>query len=333
MITTYGRCFWPQHSSALCLGVGVSEVNLARDEGAMGLANGAQRYCRECAKMVYRCFLEARPAVQGIFLLRFLVGAHFADPLLGRGTDFLLWGCAVLWGCVILSVYILNGVMDVEEDRVNASKRPIAQGDLSVNHAAAAVAVLAILSVVGSLMLERSMFWNMVAVLILGWVYSGPPLYLKRWPAGLAAVAIFAGLLTYHAGYVVNDGDGDSLQLLVFAAVMSLWMGLVGQTKDLSDVEGDEHAGRRSGPVSWGEDAARLVYSVMAISLGASYVLWAALSGGNYMVPALVLACGALLVAAILLGPWSKGCRSARRRPYRAFMSAQYGAHLAIILW
>src|ERR671916_1265913 len=87
--------------------------------------------------VLYRCFLEARPAVQGIFLLRFLAGASFAGPLfVGGVVNFPLWGGAVLWVCVTLSVYILNGVMDIEEDQSNASSRRIASGKLKVSRAA-----------------------------------------------------------------------------------------------------------------------------------------------------------------------------------------------------
>ena len=87
--------------------------------------------CFRVAEVLYRCFLESRPAVQGIFLLRFLAGASLAGPLFVRGVvNFPLWGGAVLWVCVTLSVYILNGVMDIEEDQINASSRPIASGKL-----------------------------------------------------------------------------------------------------------------------------------------------------------------------------------------------------------
>jgi 4-hydroxybenzoate polyprenyltransferase len=109
-------------------------------------------------------------------------------------------------------------------------------------------------------------------------------------------------------------------------------MGLVGQTKDLSDAEGDEEAGRRSGPVAWGERAARLAYSVAALLLGVAYVLAAALVATDLLDSAIAVAVGAAVVAALLLGPWGKGDRSRRRRPYRAFMLTQYGAHLAVFV-
>jgi 4-hydroxybenzoate polyprenyltransferase len=291
------------------------------------------RRCRGVATVLYRCFLEARPAVQGIFLLRFLAGASFAGSLFTEGINFPLWAGAALWICATLSVYILNGVMDVEEDRINNSSRPIASGKLSVGQAAGVTGGLAALSVIGSFALGSTMVWSVVVFLALGWLYSGPPFYVKRSPTGWAILGLAATFITYYAGYTSNGGEGDIPSFSVFATVMALWLGLVSQTKDLSDIEGDKQAGRRSGPVVWGEDVARLVFSGVALSLGGGYILAAALFAPGLLVPAFVLASGAVILAVTTLGPWSRGDKSRRRRSYKAFMLTQYGANLAVLIW
>src|SRR5215212_2004128 len=124
------------------------------------------RYCK-AARILYRCFLEARPAVQGIFLLRFLAGASFASPLFAGGVSCSLLAGAALWICATLSVYIFNGVMDVEEDRINSSSRPVARGKLKVTHAAGVSVGLAALSVAGSFALGSTMVWSVVVLLTL----------------------------------------------------------------------------------------------------------------------------------------------------------------------
>jgi 4-hydroxybenzoate polyprenyltransferase len=289
--------------------------------------------CRLVVGILYRCFLEARPAVQGIFLLRFLTGATFAGSLFATGAvNFTLWGGAALWICATMSVYILNGVMDVEEDRINGSSRPVASGKLSVAQAAWVTAGLAVLSVVGSFALGSLMGWSVIVLLTLGWLYSGPPLYLKRSPTGWAILGIIVALITYNAGRITNQSEGDILAFLVFATVMALWLGIVSQMKDLSDIEGDKQAGRRSGPVVWGEDIARLVFSGAALSLGGGYILLATLFAPSLLIPSFVLASGAVVLAMITLGPWSRGDKSRRRRPYKVFMFAQYCANLAVII-
>ena len=166
----------------------------------------------------------------------------------------------------------------------------------------------------------------------LGWLYSGPPFYLKRRPAGWAVLGVVAALITYNAGYASAGGEGDLTSFAVFSVVMALWLGIVSQTKDLSDIEGDELAGRRSGPVAWGEEIARLVFSGVALCLGGVLLLSAVSFTPSLLAPAGVLAIGATAVAAISLGPWGRGDRSRRRRPYRAFMLTQYGANLIVVL-
>jgi 4-hydroxybenzoate polyprenyltransferase len=299
----------------------------------MSYVSLAVGWCRLAIRILCRCFLEARPAVQGIFLLRFLTGASFAESLFTPGTiSFTLWGGAALWTCATMSVYILNGVMDVEEDRINSSSRPVASGKLSVAQAAWVTAGLAVLSVVGGFALGSLMGWSVIVLLALGWLYSGPPLYLKRSPTGWAILGIIVALITYNAGRITNESVGDVLAFLVFAAVMALWLGIVSQMKDLSNIEGDKQAGRRSGPVVWGEDVARLVFSGAALSLGGGYILLAALFAPSLLVPSFVLATGAVILAVVTLGPWSRGDKSRRRRPYKVFMFAQYSANLAVII-
>lgn len=100
--------------------------------------------------------------------------------------------------------------MDVEEDQITGSSRPVARGKLKVVQAAGAVLGLAILSVVGSLVLGSLMVWSVLVALALGWLYSGPPFYLKRSPTPWAILGIIAALITYNASYAANGGGGIS---------------------------------------------------------------------------------------------------------------------------
>lgn len=278
-------------------------------------------------RVIYLCLLEARPMVLGIFALRFLTGASFAASL----SDPWLWVAVLLWVCTTWTVYLLNGLADVEEDRINLSGRPIARGRLGATEATVMVCVLGGACLLGSLALSPVLFWGTVIALALGLAYSLPPLRLKRWAAGLAAVGLLAGLVTYYTGYATAGETGHGTAVLVFAIVMSLWMGLVGQTKDFPDVRGDERTGRRSLPIIWGERAARLVLSGMALALGLAFVLMAIFLDHALLVPAIIVAAGSVAVTVSMLVPWAEANDAAR--PYLFFMLTQYGAHLAVILF
>lgn len=284
-------------------------------------------FVHEFWRVIYLCLLEARPMVLGIFALRFLTGASFGASL----SDPWMWVAALLWVGTTWTVYLLNGVSDVEEDRVNLSGRPIARGKLGATEATVVICALGGACLLGSLALSPVLFCGTVIALALGLAYSLPPLRLKRRAAGLAAVGLLAGLVTYYTGYAAGRGTGNGTAVVAFAIVMSLWMGLVGQTKDFPDVRGDERAGRRSLPIIWGERAARLVLSGTAPALGLAFLLAAIFLDRALLVPAVIFTVGSVAVAVSMLVPWTEARDAAR--PYRFFMLTQYGAHLAVILF
>lgn len=281
------------------------------------------------------CLRETRPVVQGIFLLRLLAGALLPGTALSYGlgweTAASVLVMAASWICVTSAIYIYNGVQDVEEDRENGSRRPIASRDLGVGQAMAGVGGLCAVGLLGSLLIHHDLVWALAAMLALGWLYSGPPLYLKRWPAGLALIVVVAAFLTYYMGYAVSGNETIGASFLIFAITMALWMGLVGQSKDLSDVVGDEKAGRKSLPVVWGGNGARFAVAGVACALGLGFLL-SALFLAKGLLPAAAAVClGACSVSILSLGPWGKGSRKRCRRPYKAFMITQYAAHAVII--
>jgi 4-hydroxybenzoate polyprenyltransferase len=168
--------------------------------------------------------------------------------------------------------------------------------------------------------------------LSLGYLYSGPPCYLKRGAFTGAMTGICGGLLTYMAGDTAGGGMVFTSRLAYFAVTMSLWMGLVGSlTKDLSDLAGDAAAGRRTAALMVGETKARLAASVAATSVATAFLVTAISFDRMLILSAITLGCGAVALTIICLPKFSLGNFSFRRRPYRAFMVTQYAAHISLI--
>lgn len=290
---------------------------------------------RGLAELARLVFWEARPIVQGIFLLRLLTGASLsgsAHPL-GFGVESVapLVVLAASWTCVTSAAYIYNGVQDVEEDRENGSERPIACGKLSVRQAMVMIGGLGALGLLGGILVHRELVWALAAIAIMGWLYSGPPLHLKRWPVALAVMAAISAILTYYAGYSASGGGEVGMPFFIFSGGMALWMGLVGQSKDFSDVPGDEKAGRKSLPIVWGENAARLTVSGIALILGLGFLSSSFFLAEGLLPAAAAVCIGACIFATFSIGPWGRGSRNRCRRPYKAFMITQYTAHAVII--
>lgn len=271
--------------------------------------------------LVWWCFREARPTVQIVFLLRVLSGWALTQPTEPPPATGL-----AAWFCVVMAVYLLNGLRDLQEDRANASPRPIARGALPVRTARQAMWTLAGCGML--LGFATSAWLGLLAVtgLGLGWLYSVPRWRLKRRSLGTVTVALTGIWLTYYAGAAMEGRPRVGPELLAFGGAMSLWAGLVGATtKDLPDLAGDRSAGIRSWPMVWGVRRFRVMVSAMALLVGAGFGLAALLVADRLLAPAAVLLAGAVAVAAALhrAGPL--------RRPYRAFMATQYAAHLVLL--
>jgi 4-hydroxybenzoate polyprenyltransferase len=271
-----------------------------------------------------------------IFLMRFLVGAAMSAPLFEHGRLSRTCAGAFCWELAVFSVYLFNGVMDVQEDRVNGSRRPIASGALSPSVAAWVAGSAAAGSLLGAVAIGKEIVWAVVLLLVVGFCYSAPPTYLKRQPVTSALTGIALVLLTYYAGlaaYAGPDWSHPGRVLPAFASGAVLWVGLVGApTKDLSDVAGDRAAGRRTIPALYGEYKARRLVAALALALAMTFCAVATHVDLLLLWPGAGMLIGAGAMAVVCLGGFSEGARLRRRLPYRVFMTTQYLMHLFTIL-
>ncbi|GHF41942.1 homogentisate phytyltransferase [Streptomyces mashuensis] len=270
--------------------------------------------------------------MQVVFLLRFSAAYLLAGPAVSGSGVFLTAGGA--WVAATAYTYLVNGVHDAPEDRVNGNGRPVSRGDLPVRDArrvarglVGVALLLAAVSGVG---------WLLPLVgahLLCGYAYSAPRIALKRsTPTAVAAVLVLGGL-TFAAGWVSGGAGAGGGTVLAFGTVMTLWMGAVGAlVKDLSDLRGDAAAGRRTALVVWGERRARAVCAVNPLAVALPFLLVALFRIPLLILPALFLTTGAVATAVLTLRTSSDQPRRISRLPYRAFMVTQYAACSALLL-
>jgi 4-hydroxybenzoate polyprenyltransferase len=265
-----------------------------------------------------------------MYTLRFAVAVALTYPGPGGAPAWQLPLALLTWLLATSSAYLFDGVMDVAEDRVNGSVRPIAAGALNRTFALATSVVWAILSLVGAIVLGGLYALLVPTVLLLGYAYCGPGLRLKRWSSTAGATVLLAGMLTFVAGAVAGGGRPTSPTLLVFALAMSCLMGFVGAVaKDFSDVVGDTLAGRRTLAVVRGIRPAARRLSGNAFLVATAFAIAAALVDELLLWPATVVAAGA---TAVILACRTRPAAARPRRPYRAFMVTQYLAHAAVLV-
>ena len=119
---------------------------------------------------------------------------------------------------------------------------------------------------------------------------------------------------------------------MLFALVMSMWMGLVGAVaKDFSDTEGDALAHRRNLTLRLGLHRVRWLVSLVALTIGAAFPVAAWRWVPDLLPAALLTLCGAAILGVVAMSSLSSGDRTRLRRPYRVFMATQYATHLTVI--
>ncbi|MFF2555346.1 UbiA family prenyltransferase [Nocardia sp. NPDC058058] len=244
-------------------------------------------------------------------------------------TDYL---CALAaWFLATVHVYLLNGIADSVNDRVNEVGRPVGRGELDPRDAATAAWVIAAAALGLAVFVGLTMTVLVIAFLALGYAYSMPPFRLSRTWAGSGVIVTLGGLCTYLAGAVAT-GAPRTADLIVFAVAMSLWMGLVGAVvKDFSDVAGDRAAHRRVLTLLVGEMRLRTSISVAAAAVAGGLAI------GAYHLPVLEYPCavvifGAAMVIGNTLTTRYRDPRPVSRRPYRAFMITQMAANAGAVL-
>ncbi|MFE3001013.1 UbiA family prenyltransferase [Nocardia sp. NPDC059246] len=269
-----------------------------------------------------------------MFALRFAAASALAAPPfssipLTAWIDY-SWAVAA-WFLTTVCVYLMNGIADGVNDRINGVGRPIGRGDLDPRDAAAVTQLAAIAALVLALHVGITMAVLVSVFLALGYLYSVPPIQLSRTWAGSSAIVTVGGLCTYLAGGVAIRAQLTP-DLVVFAVVMSLWMGLIGAVvKDFSDVAGDRAAQRRVLTLLVGEMPLRRWVSLAALGVATG------LAVGASRLPTLECPCvpmmfGAALVAGYTLTTRYRDPRPVSRRPYRAFMITQLAANLGALI-
>ncbi|UCF78140.1 MAG: UbiA family prenyltransferase [Candidatus Eiseniibacteriota bacterium] len=193
-------------------------------------------------------FFLLRPLVLVPAVTFFLLGHYDAREGVEQGQGpFVI--AAVFYAMLMGSVYVVNQISDIETDRANDKLFLLPKGIVKRREAVTASIVLAVHAVVGALVIGGRLPLYFILSLVLGLLYSVPPIALKRrFPFDLVANAIGYGILAYSAGWVVVKGQGaqpDVWRAMPYA----LCVGAVFVLTALADKEGDAKSGFRSAGV------------------------------------------------------------------------------------
>jgi decaprenyl-phosphate phosphoribosyltransferase len=172
---------------------------------------------------------------------------------------------------VSATVYLVNDVRDVDEDRQHPTKRfrPIAAGELKPASAIAVAAVLGIGGIALGFFVSVPLGITVVVYVALQLLYSA---YLKHLPVVDLAVVASAYLLRAIAGGVAT-GIPLSQWFLLVAAFGSFFMVSGKRYSEMKSLGSD--AGTRRSLTRYSESYLRFAWMLAAVMVLISYSLWA----------------------------------------------------------
>jgi homogentisate phytyltransferase / homogentisate geranylgeranyltransferase len=149
--------------------------------------------------------------------------------------------------CLAGNVYIvgLNQLEDVEIDRINKPRLPLASGEFSLRDGRWLVSVMGFLAILLAVLGGPWLLLLVGASLLIGTAYSLPPVRLKRFPfwASFCILAVRGALVNLGLFLHFSDRFGQPLAIppkvwaltgfvLVFSVAIAIF-------KDIPDIEGD----------------------------------------------------------------------------------------------
>ncbi|MEM6614210.1 MAG: homogentisate phytyltransferase, partial [Cyanobacteria bacterium P01_C01_bin.72] len=154
---------------------------------------------------------------------------------------------AVWFACLCGNVYIvgLNQLYDVEIDRVNKPDLPLASGEFTIGQGKLIVATTGILAVIVAALAGKWLLATVVISLIIGTVYSTPPIRLKRFPFWAAFCILTVRGVIVNIGLFLHYGDRfngrEALNPYVWTLTLFILLFTVAIAifKDVPDLEGD----------------------------------------------------------------------------------------------
>ena len=225
----------------------------------------------------------------GLLFAGMTIAFYFTDTPL-RIDFFHIIGAFVLLAATEsawLASVIANDLYDTRIDTLTNAGRPLIQNTIPQ----ALYATFGILFFITSLILAGIISFSALLILLgyqaVAWLYSAPPLRLKRFPIVATAFAGFAGILIFIAGFlIVSEANDFSLLPLPLLFFLCIAYTLSLPIKDFKDIQGDAFDHVYTLPVLLGAEKAKLLIGslVFILYIASPFILRAQ----SLFVPALV---------------------------------------------
>jgi 4-hydroxybenzoate polyprenyltransferase len=169
-------------------------------------------------------------------------------------ASFLLPILSVLF--VIAGYNSYNAVIDKDIDVINKPKRPLPKRTLSERDAKYIAFFSYVLALIIAIFIDGLFFWMISIMVILTFLYSYPPIYLKkRYIIGTLLAVVLYSVLIPLAGWSMNPTQPIPIPIIFFMFMLGLPSGIM---KDYVDISGDSFYKVRSLPIELGYGNSKL---------------------------------------------------------------------------
>ena len=215
-------------------------------------------------QVVYHC---------GLLLIGMAVGIKFTD--ISWRFDFfnliallnIIMAVVLMW----ISSLAINDIFDKKIDVISNKDRPLILGEFSQKEYVGIALTTFFFAILFSAIINPKVMFLLVAYQALAWIYSAPPLRLKRFAPTALLISSLASVAIFVSGFVLVSPKQDIsilptriLWLLFISLILSL------SVKDLKDIAGDKKAGIKTIPVVFGEYWGKVI---VGAGIFLSYVL------------------------------------------------------------
>ncbi len=260
-------------------------------------------------------------SLAGVYLGSLVYG-EYMPGVFRNPVDYVAAG--VLWAALAaayLAALAWNDLHDRDADRINDPHSPLVNGRLTEGAVSATGTVSAFVALFLALCVGYAPFLLMIVCLFLAWVYSAPPLRLKRWPIVATLALAVLSLLSAAIGFSLF---AQEMTPLVFprriACLLLLGITLGFCAKDIKDAQGDRETGVVTLATLMRERPARVVA--------------AALVAAAYLQVLAFLPLGALFAGVVVASATAGAIVTLRaRRPDRLLLAAFVVFSLLMLLF
>lgn len=225
----------------------------------------------EKQKFIYM-LKNCRPERIVYYLIPFFFATGFAY-ISGVG-GFMGWVDAMGILCLLLSwlgVWIysvhVNDIYDIEIDKISNTKRPLVQNQIDTNDMSDIGYVFMALALAGSWSAGFYPFFMASVGIAIAYIYSAPPLRLRRFPIVSTFLMSIVVLCATLSGFflVSIDKTIESFPIFVAMGIIVIFT-LQINFKDMKDIEGDTAQGIMTLPVIFKKNGDKIVGICFALS-------------------------------------------------------------------